>query len=316
MSESIHWQSAGLCYLPASWYFRVQFGQRVWRIGLDAGAGCPNRDGTVGTGGCIFCNPASFSISRRESATSIEWQIQQGIDRLRKRYAAARFVAYFQPGTNTYAPVDRLAELWRQAISHPEVVGLIVGTRPDCLPDPVLDLMVQFAGQTWFQVELGLQTIHDRSLQWLNRGHDYGCFLDAVNRCHQRGLRVGVHVILGLPGESLSDMLATAAELARLHVSAVKLHNLYVVRETPLAELWAQGRVQLPDLATYAAHVVELLERLPPDCVVDRLSGDAPAEYLLAPDWCLDKQRVRRAVEAAFRRRNTRQGIRYVSKNR
>ncbi len=311
MTDSSDWQAAGLCYFPVGRYFRQQFGEPVWKITIDAGAKCPNRDGTVGTGGCIFCNPASFSPSRRGGATPIPAQLQRGIDALQKRYGARRFVAYFQPGTNTYAPVDRLAEYWKQAIGRPEIAGLIVGTRPDCVPDPVLDLMASFTRKTWFQLELGLQTIHQPGLRWLNRGHDYACFLDAMTRCRQRGLRVGVHIILGLPGESPHHMWATAAELARLRVDAVKLHNLHVVRGTPLAGLWERGRVPLPDLHTYSTYVVNFLERLPPDCAIDRLSGDAPAEYLLAPRWCADKQLVRRTVEAEFRRRNTRQGARY-----
>lgn len=280
----------------------------MWKISLDGGFGCPNRDGTLATGGCIFCDPDSFSPSRRVGSRSIADQIQEGIRRLRGRYHVDRFVAYFQPATNTYAPLGRLRALYQQAIAHPEVVGLVIGTRPDCVPDDVLDLLAEFARQTWLSVEYGLQSIHDRSLDWMNRGHHYDAFLDAFQRSRQGGLRIGVHVILGLPGESPHDMVATARELARLEVDSVKLHNLHAVTGTPLADRVACGEVRLPGFREYVGYAVDFLEELPPSCVVDRLSGDAPRAYLVGPSWCLDKSAVRTAIEAEFRRRGTWQG--------
>ncbi len=283
----------------------------MWKVSVDAGLGCPNVDGTVGTNGCLFCNVKSYSPSRRLASLSITDQIDQGVHRLRQRHQVDRFLAYFQPATNTYAPVERLRELWEEALRHPDVLGLIIGTRPDCVADDVLDLLAEFAERTWLSVEYGLQTIHDRSLDWLNRGHHYDAFLDAVERSRRRKLRIGAHVILGLPGETGDDMTATARELARLRIDSVKLHNLYVARDTRLARAWAAGEVPLPDRNQYFGSVVEFLEQLPPDCVVDRLSADAPAEYLLAPDWCRDKSAVRRAIEAELVSRDTWQGRKY-----
>ncbi len=280
----------------------------MWKVSLDGGFGCPNRDGSLGTRGCVFCDPASFSPSRRSVSASISAQLEEGIRRLGARYRVDRFVAYFQPGTNTYAPVEQLRALYEQAIAHPKVVGLAIGTRPDCVPDDVLDLLSELAGQTWVSIEYGLQTIHDRTLDWMNRGHHYEAFLDAVQRSRRRGLKVGVHVILGLPGESRDDMLATARELARLEIDSVKLHNLYAVHNTPLAGMVARGEVRLVELDEYVGLVVDFLEQLPPSCVIDRLSGDAPPEYLVGPSWCLDKPAVRAAVEAEFQRRNAWQG--------
>ena len=208
-------------------------------------------------------------------------------------------------------PMDRstgFGGLIEEALSHPQVVGLAIGTRPDCVSEEVLDLLAELAGRTWLVVEYGLQTIHDRTLDLLNRGHHYDAFLDAYQRSRRRNLNVGVHVILGLPGESRDDMLATARALARLDLHSVKPHNLYAVRNTRLADDVAAGRVRLPEFSEYVGYLVDFLEQLPGDFVIERLCGDAPPEYLVGPPWCLDKAAVRSAVEAEFRRRGTWQG--------
>jgi len=306
-----HWRAAGLRYHSLNFFFAKKFGHRVWKVSLDGGFGCPNADGTLGVGGCVFCNIASYSPSRRLGTRSITGQLDEGIRRLAGRRKVERFVAYFQPATNTYAPVERLKCLYQEALGHPAVVGLAVGTRPDCVPDEVLDLLADLARRTWVSLELGLQSIHQRSLDWLNRRHGYGAFTDAVARSRRRGLRVVAHVILGLPGESREDMQATARELARLRVDGVKLHNLYAAKDTPLAGAVTAGAVRLPDLPEYAGYAADFLEELPPECVVERLSGEAAAEYLVAPRWCLHKPAVRAAIEAEFARRGTRQGRRF-----
>lgn len=308
------WYSNGLRYHRLSRYLARQFGSRVWKLSLDAGFDCPNRDGTLGRGGCVFCDPAAFSPSRRQPAGSITRQIDAAIERLRRHRDIGRFLAYFQPATNTYAPVDRLRAVYEEALAHPAVVGLAIGTRPDCVGDDVLDLLAELSRRAWLTVEFGLQTIHDRSLDWLRRGHHYDAFLDAVARSRRRGLRVGAHVILGLPGETADDMTATARELARLRIDAVKIHNLYVVRDTPLADALARGEVALATLDEHVERVVNFLEHLPPNCVIERLSGDAPAAYLVAPAWCARKGAVRAAVEAELLRRDTRQGRLFADK--
>jgi len=302
------WHEAGLRYFARSFFFRKKFGGRVWKVSVDGGLDCPNRDGTLGSGGCVFCDPESFSPSRRAQSAPIARQIDQGIRGVRARHDVDRFVAYFQPATNTYAPLERLRELYGQALEHPDVVGLVIGTRPDCVGDDVLDLLAEISRQTWLLVEYGLQSIHDRSLEFIGRGHRVDAFLDACRRGRSRRLQVGAHVILGLPGESPEDMRATARELARLGVDAVKIHNLHAVRNTRLAEMVSDGTVRLLALDEYVERVVDFLEELPPGCVIDRLSGDAPREYLVGPKWCLDKSAVLRAIEAEFRRRGTRQG--------
>jgi radical SAM protein (TIGR01212 family) len=305
------WRAAGLSYYSYNFYLQNRFGGRVQKVSLDAGFTCPNVDGTVAVGGCVFCDNRSFSPSRRLPRTTIAGQVDEGIRRLKWRYAADKFLAYFQPATNTYAPVERLRPLYEQALEHSSVVGLAIGTRPDCVPDDVLDLLEEIAGRTYLSVEYGLQTIHDRSLDWMNRGHHYDAFLDAMHRSRGRGFEICAHVMLGLPGESHEDMLATAHEVARLRLDAVKLHNLYAVKRTPLAEQVAAGTVKLMQRDDYIRTVVEFLELLPPDCIVERVSGEAPPDYLVGPAWCLDKNAIRAALAAEFERRNTWQGRLY-----
>jgi radical SAM protein (TIGR01212 family) len=319
------WRQAGWPYFARHLYLRQRSGQRVQKVSVDAGFTCPNVDGTVGTGGCIFCDNRSFSPARRLPRLGILGQLDAGIARTQNRYRNCRaFLAYFQPSTNTYAPVERLRAVYEEALSHPLVVGLVIGTRPDCLPDEVLDLLGELAGSeiadnsrdptgrprptTYVSLELGMQTMHDRSLDWIGRGHHHDATIDAVQRSRGRGFEVGSHVILGLPGESHDDMLATARELGRLGVDSVKIHNLYCVKNTRLADDVAAGKVRLMDRDEYVRTLVDFLELLPPTMVIDRISGDAPREFFVSPDWCLDKPAVRAAVLAEFARRGTWQG--------
>lgn len=303
------WRAAGHRYFSYNYELRRRFGGRVQKVSLDAGFTCPNVDGSVATGGCVFCDNRSFSPSRRLPRSTIAAQLEHGIRVLRRRYDnVERFIAYFQPATNTYAPVERLRRLYAEALDHPLVVGLAIGTRPDCVPDDVLDLLSELAGKTHLSVEYGMQTMHDRSLDWMNRGHHHDAFLDAVARSRGRGFEIVAHVILGLPGETPDDYLATARELARLRIDAVKIHNLYAVRHTPLAGWVQSGKVTLMERADYVRAVVDFLELLPPDCLIERVSGDAPPDYLIGPSWCLDKPALRLALEAEFARRDTWQG--------
>lgn len=262
-------------------------------------------------GGCTFCDNRSFSPSRRLPRQKIHEQIDEGIRRLKRRYVCDHFMAYFQPATNTYAPVERLRPLYEAAIGHPQVVALAIGTRPDCVPNDVLDLISDLAGRTYLSLEYGLQTIHNRSLDWMNRGHHYDAFLDAMARSRGRGFEICVHVMLGLPGESRDDMLATAREVARLGIDAVKIHNLYAVKRTPLADQVFRGEVTLMERDEYIETLVEFLELLPPSCLVERISGDAPPDYFIGPAWCLDKPAVKLALDAEMVRRDTWQGKKY-----
>ena len=296
---------AGLPYYSCNFFLRQRFGRRVQKVSIDAGFTCPNVDGTVATGGCTFCDNRSFSPSRRLPRAGIRGQIDQSIERMRLRYRKCNdFLAYFQPATNTYAPVERLRPFmkkrsrirrssdWRLArgpIACRMMCSILLGQR-----------FAQLART--LSVEYGMQTIHDRSLDWMNRGHHHDAMLDAIERSRGRGFEIGAHAILGLPGESHDDMLATARELGRLGIDAVKIHNLYCVKNTPLADQVARGEVRLMERAEYVRTLVDFIELLPPTMIVDRISGDAPPDYFIGPTWCLDKPAVRTQCWPSSRR--------------
>ncbi len=279
------------------------------KVSLDAGFTCPNVDGTVAYGGCNFCDNRSFSPSRRLPRISVLDQLDEGIRCLRRRYTSCdQFIAYFQPATNTYAPVERLAPLYRSALEHPQVVALSIGTRPDCVPDDVLNLLSQLAQETCLGVEYGMQSIHDHSLDWMNRGHHHDSMIDAMERSRGLGFEIGAHIILGLPTETHEQMMATADEVRRLQVDSVKIHNLYAVRGTPLGEQFARGEIALMDRDDYLRTLVDFLERIPAETIVERISGDAPDDYFLGPSWSLDKPGILTALQHEFERRGTWQG--------
>ncbi|MBI85059.1 MAG: TIGR01212 family radical SAM protein [Planctomycetaceae bacterium] len=302
------WRQAGFRYYSYNFDLRCRFGHRVQRVSVDAGFTCPNVDGKVAIGGCNFCYNRSFSPSRRLSRQSLLKQIDAGILRLKQRYKCDHFMAYFQPATNTYAPVEQLRQLYDDALSHPQVVALAVGTRPDCVADEVLDLLQEFSERTYVSVEYGMQTVHNRSLDWMNRGHHHDATVDAMRRSDSRGFQKCLHVILGLPGESHQDMLETAHEVAHLAPDAVKLHNLYAVKNTLFGEKVIQGEYDLMGRDEYVRTLVDFLEILPPDIVVERISGEAPPAYFIGPSWCLDKPAVLRAVDKELETRDSWQG--------
>lgn len=298
----------GKRYRPFGVELRRRFGGRVARVSIDGGFTCPNVDGTITTGGCVYCDNRSFSPGRRQGRGTITRQIDRGVLLQSRRYKTERFLAYFQAATNTHAPVEKLRRLYDEALAHPKIVGLIVGTRPDSVPDPVLDLLQAYTTRAFVSLELGLQTIHDRSLDWMNRGHHADAFFDAVKRCHGRNLDLCAHVILGLPGESRADMLATIDALAGLPIDAVKIHSLHVVRNTPMEAMYQRGEVKMMEFDDYVALVCDVLERLPANMVIQRLSGEAPPDYLVAPAWCLDKPALLEAIDRELARRDTWQG--------
>ncbi len=294
-----------------STYLKQHFGGRVHKISIDAGFGCPNREGGRDSHGCLFCEPGGSGSVGIERNEPIAVQIERAEEIMRRKYRAKYFIAYFQPFSNTFAPVDVLRDCYDQALAVDDVVGLAVGTRPDCLPPETLDLLAEYHQQTYFWLELGLQTIHNRSLDFLQRGHDYQCFLDAYRQAKERGIKVCVHLILGLPGESREDILATAEEMARLKIDGVKLHLLHVLEGTPLGDLYKQGQIEMFELQEYVELVVDVIERLPPDTLIQRLTGDGPRHILLAPLWSMNKWEVLNAIDAELERRGTVQGEKY-----
>jgi radical SAM protein (TIGR01212 family) len=292
---------------------RKRFGGRVQRISIDAGFTCPNVDGAVAHGGCNFCDNRSFSPSRRVRLAAVADQLTRGIRSVRQRYGnVAGFIAYFQPATNTYAPVDQLEEVYRLALEHsPEIVGLAIGTRPDCVSDPVLDLIDQLASETYVSLEYGMQSRHDATLAWMNRAHQHGHMIDAMHRSRGRRFETCAHIILGAAGETHEQMMHTARSIGVLGVDAVKIHNLYAVRGTPLGDSVLRGEVQLMDRDAYIRAVVEFLRLIPEHVVVERISGDAPPDYLIGPLWCLEKSQLRADIESELARLDAFQGDRY-----
>ena len=284
------------------------FGCRVHRISVDAGFSCPNRDGTVGNTGCIYCGGSgsgSFGIIR---GASIAEQLEHGKEVMTRKYKAKKFLAYFQPYSNTFATSGRLQALYDQALAVEDVVGLIVGTRPDCLPAETLDVLASYARKTYFWLELGLQSHLDRTLSLIRRGHDFASFVRGVKECKARQIKVCAHIILGLPGETREEMLAGAQVLNDLGVDGVKLHLLHVMRDTALADEYQQGRVRILDRDEYVGLVCDFLELLDPAISVQRLTGDGNRDHLLAPLWSLQKFEVLNTIDSELVRRGTCQG--------
>lgn len=284
------------------------FGCRVHRISVDAGFTCPNRDGSIGASGCIYCGgkgSGSFGIARE---LTVSGQLEHGKELMRRKYKAQRFIAYFQAYSNTYAPVERLRVVYDEALAVKDVVGLIVGTRPDCLPPPVMDLLAEYARRTYFWLELGLQSPLDKTLELIRRGHDFKAFADAVQECKERGIRVCAHIILGLPGETRDEMAATAEILSRMGIDGVKIHLLHVMKDTPLEGLYLEGKAPLMDRDEYVGAVCDFLERLSPNISVQRLTGDGNREHLIAPLWSLKKFEVLNAIDYEMERRGGVQG--------
>lgn len=289
-------------------YLRRRFGCRVHKITLHAGMSCPNRDGTRGTGGCTFCNNTGFSPAARLEPGAIRAQMLAGMEAARRRVRASRFIAYFQAYSNTHAPVEHLARLYDEAWCSPDVVGLSVGTRPDCVDPAKIDLLAGHArrGEVW--IEYGLQTAHDQTQGLLNRCHTYAEFERAIDITAGRGIRICVHTILGLPGETRDMMLETHRRLADLPVDGIKIHLLHVMRDTVLERQYRRGEVSLLARDEYARLVCDVLELLPPACVIQRMHADAPADVLVAPDWCLDKAGVLNDIRDELIRRDSWQG--------
>ncbi len=297
-------------YLTFNKHLKDTFGEQVYKVTIDAGFTCPNRNGTYSTGGCIYCY-GNRTTTHLVDNTSLQEQIREGITALRKRYKANKFLAYFQSYTNTYAPVDQLGRLYRTALREENIVGLSIGTRPDCVDEPVLDLLASIAQEYYLWVEYGLQSIHQDTLERINRGHDFAEFLDAVSRTKKRpGMKICAHVILGLPGEIKEDMLETAKVLSALHIDGVKIHSAHVLKNTRLEEMYRSREYQVMELTEYVDIVCDFLEHLSPHIVIHRLVGDAPRERYIAPEWCLHKSDALRRIDLELERRNSYQGIR------
>ena len=289
-------------------YLRNRFGCRVQKVTIDAGFSCPNRDGTISSDGCIYCDGKGSGTGAARRTESITRQLREGKARLGIRYKAKKFIAYFQAFTNTHAPCHVLRTRYDEALADPDVVGLAIGTRPDCIDEARLSLIQEYTKDHMVWIEYGLQSMHNRTLESIHRGHTFEDFVRAVKMTQGRNMLICAHVILGLPGESREDVIDTARAIADLGIDGVKIHSLYVLRETPLARLFEAGGCTALDQETYAAWVVAFLENLPPAIVIQRLTGDPDPSALLAPAWTLKKQKTLALIQEKLEAGATWQG--------
>jgi radical SAM protein (TIGR01212 family) len=288
------------------------FGAPVYKVNVDAGFTCPNRDGSISFGGCIYCNNDSFRPSACSSEATVREQIEKGIPYLRSRYGAKKFIVYFQPFTNTYASVDVLERLYREALDSEGVVGLAIGTRPDCVDEEKIALLESLSRDHFILVEYGLQSIYDESLTFINRGHGYERFREAVAMTAGRGIRIGAHLILGFPTETREQMLAMAAEVSRQPIEFLKLHQLQVVRNTALADLFAKEPFKTLGYEDYIALVAEFLEMLSPGIVLQRLFAAAPEDILIAPVWNKTRSEFLIDLDAYLEKHGMHQGGKFI----
>lgn len=277
---------------------------------MDGGFTCPNRDGTLGSRGCSFCLGGSGSFAE-EKCSSVTEQIERAKRRVEKKNPSGRYIAYFQSYTGTYAPAERLNALFGEAIAHPDIAAISVGTRPDCLPPEVIELLACLNKIKPVWVELGLQTIHEKTAERIRRGYPLSVFDDAVKRCKASGLYTVVHMIIGLPGETPEMAAQTAAYIGKSGADGIKLQLLHVLRGTDLADEYAAGLFDVMSMEEYIAALEECVRQLPPQITIHRLTGDGDKKYLVAPLWSADKKRVLNEVNAAFRRDNVIQGEHY-----
>lgn len=294
-----------LRYNSFNTHLREKFGGKVYKISLDAGFSCPNREQG---GGCIYCDSTGSGTGAFSRNIPVQEQMRAGIERYRKKYRADKFIAYFQAFTNTYLPVDELKNRYDSALGFDEVVGLFIGTRPDCIDEAKLALIEQYTNRYYVWIEYGMQSSHDRTLAIINRGHTVADLVRAVEMTKNRGIHICVHVILGLPGESHDDMMETACAVAKMGVDGIKIHLLHVVKGSPLEELYYRGELALMDKATYVNTVCDFLERLPENILIQRLTGERHPDILVAPTWCLDKSMVLNEIQAELVWRDSYQG--------
>jgi radical SAM protein (TIGR01212 family) len=298
-----------------SWNYEMKktFGEKVFKVMLDAGFTCPNRDGTIAVGGCTFCSArgsGDFAGDRRDDLVT---QFNTIRDRQHKKWPKAKYIGYFQAFTNTYAPVETLREYYEIILKQPGVVGLSIATRPDCLPDDVVEYLAELNERTYLWLEIGLQTIHDSTSKLINRAHDTACFIEAVEKVRRYGIRVCAHIIYGLPMETREMMLETGRAVANMDIQGIKIHLLHLMKKTPMVKQWEMGLLRFLEKDEYVELVVDTLEMLPPDMVVHRLTGDAPRELLIGPKWSENKWDVLNSIDRALERRNTWQGKKWAS---
>lgn len=291
-------------------HLKETFGEKVFKVALDGGFDCPNRDGTVAHGGCTFCSVSGSGDFAQSRLDPLPVQLRKGIDQMHKKWPKTRkYIAYFQNFTNTHAPVEILRHRYEQVANEDGVVGLMIATRPDCLPDETIEYLAELNERMYLWVELGLQTVHEETSTLINRAHSYQTYVEAVEKLRRHNIRVCTHLINGLPGESYEMMLESVERMILdSDIQGVKLHLLHLMKNTKMVRDYAQGRLEFLEMDTYVNLICDQLEMIPKEIVIHRLTGDAPRETLIGPKWSLKKWEVLNAIDDEMERRGSVQG--------
>ena len=297
-------------YNQYSEFLKNKFGAKVYKITLDAGFSCPNRDGTISSCGCIFCDDGGSFSQAHSNLLSIEEQVKVGAETLAKRFKAKKFMSYFQAFSNTYKPVDELEKIYKASLNHPDIVGISIGTRPDCVDDEKLELISSFTPDYYTWIEYGLQSVHDKTLKKINRGHDYKCFLEAYEKTKEYGINTCLHVILNL-FETYDEMMETAKTIAKLEPEGVKIHMLVALEGTKVAEMYRNGELDFMTEDEYVSTVCDFLEYLPSKTTIHRLAGNGLRTELVAPRWIGKKLDTLNRIDRELLRRGSRQGAKF-----
>ena len=298
-------------YHTWNYHLRRTFGHKVFKVALDGGFDCPNRDGTVAHGGCTFCSVSGSGDFAGNRADDILTQFHTIKDKMHEKWKDGKYMAYFQAFTNTHAPVEVLRERFEPVLSQEGVVGISIATRPDCLPDDVVEYLAELNERTYLWVELGLQTVHEKSAHLINRAHDFQCYVEGVNKLRKHNIRICSHIINGLPQETTEMMMDTAQEVAKLDVQGIKIHLLHLLKGTPMVKQYEKGLLEFLSFDDYVQLVCDQLEVLPPEMIVHRITGDGPIDLMVGPMWSVNKWEVLNTIDAELKRRDSYQGKLY-----
>ncbi|MBL4931405.1 TIGR01212 family radical SAM protein [Clostridium paridis] len=296
--EKVLWDNKR--YLSLNYFLREKFGEKIFKISLDAGFSCPNRDGKISSGGCLFCSERGSGDYAGDRNFSISKQFIDIKDMMAKKWKNGKYIAYFQAYTNTYAPIEVLKNKYQEALEQEDVVALAIATRPDCLSDEVLDLLEEMNSKVYTWIELGLQTVHEKTAKLINRGYTLDVFEEALKKLRERGIDVVVHTIFGLPEESKEEVLETIRYISNKDIQGVKFHLLHLMKDTPMVKLYEQGRLKFLTQEEYVELICESINIIPQNMVVHRLTGDAPRSLLIGPMWSLKKWEVLNAIDKAM----------------
>ncbi|MCM3599158.1 TIGR01212 family radical SAM protein [Robertmurraya korlensis] len=295
-------------YHTWNYHLRQTFGHKVFKVALDGGFDCPNRDGTVAYGGCTFCSAAGSGDFAGNRVDDLTTQFQDIKAKMHSKWKDGKYMAYFQAYTNTHGPIEELKEKFESVLSQEGVVGISIATRPDCLPDEVVEYLAELNKRTYLWIELGLQTVHERTALLINRAHDYQCYVEGVNKLRKHNIRICSHIINGLPLESYDMMMTTAKEVAKLDVQGIKIHLLHLLKGTPMVKQYEKGMLEFLSFENYVSLVCDQLEILPPEMIVHRITGDGPIDLMIGPMWSVNKWEVLNAIDAELKRRDSWQG--------